>query len=122
MTEPLGDFDAFAALLRRGRDIPEMVSNLADRLERAIPSQVETERGGLRRRVRSVVVAFDPERFRLEMHGHRAVPWVDHVVRGVCVRSEGVGFDSWLDRLAAALAKEARRSTDIRLALEDALR
>lgn len=120
--DPGGEFDAYAALLRRGRDIPDMVDNLAARLERALPSQVEVERRGLRRRVRRVVVGFDPTRFRLEMHGHRAVPWVDHVVRGVCVRSEDVAFDAWLDRLAGALAEEAQRNTDVRLALEDALR
>src|SRR3954471_21019075 len=120
--DPAGEFDAFAALLRRGRDIPEMVNNLAERLERALPGQVETERRGLRRHVRSVVVSFDPVRFRMEMHGHRALPWVDHVVRGVCVRSEEIGFDGWLDRLATALAAEAMRSTEVRLALQDALR
>lgn len=47
--------------------------------------------------------------------------WLDHIVRGVCVRSDEVPFDDWLDRLAEALAKEARQSTEVRLALEDAL-
>jgi hypothetical protein len=49
----------------------------------------------------------------------RALP--NHVVRGVCVRSEDVSIDDWFDRLAAALEAEATRSTQIRLALEEAL-
>ena len=64
----------------------------------------------------------DPTWFRIQLHGHRAIPWIDHVVRGVCVRSEDVALDDWLDRLAAALETEATRSTQLRLALEEALR
>lgn len=116
------EFQAFAALLRRGRDVPEMVAQLAERLERALPDHVDTDRGGLRRRVRSVAVRFNPARFRVELHGHHAVAWIDHVVRGVCVRSDEIPFDDWLDRLAEALAREAERSTELRLALDDALR
>lgn len=116
------EFDAFAALLRRGRDIPDMVGRLAERLGRALPDQVEVDRGGLRRRVRSVVVRFNPTQFRVELHGHRAVAWIDHIVRGVCVRSDEVPLDDWLDGLAEALAREAQQSTETRLALEDALR
>ncbi len=115
------EFDAFAALLRRGRDVPDMVGHLAERLERALPDQVEVERAGLRRHVRSLAVRFNPMQFRVELHGHRVTAWLDHIVRGVCVRSDEVPFDDWLDRLAEALAKEARQSTEVRLALEDAL-
>jgi hypothetical protein len=32
-----------------------------------------------------------------------------------------VTFDDWFDRLVVALEQEANRSTDLRLALEDAL-
>lgn len=117
-----GEFDAFAVLLRRGRDIPEMVTGLAERLERVLPDHVETTRRGLHRRVRSVVIRFGPQQLRVELHGHRPQAWVDHIVRGICVRSDEVGFDDWLDRVARALADEATRSTEIRLALEDALR
>lgn len=121
MTDDL-ELGAFAALLRRGRDVPDMVGRLAERLEKALPEQVDAKRAGLRRRVRSVVVRFNAAQFRVELRGHHATAWVDHVVRGVCVRSDEVPFDDWLDRLAAALAEEAERSTELRLALESALR
>lgn len=116
------EFDVSAALLRRGRDIGEMVAGLAARLERALPDHVEVERRGLRRHVRSLVVRFDPARFRVEVAGHHARAWIDHVVRDVCVRSDELPFDSWLERLAEVLADEARRSTETRLALEDRFR
>jgi hypothetical protein len=116
------EFAAFAALLRRGRDIPGMIEELGERLARAIPDQVTIERHGLRRHVEQFVVAFEPERFRVQLHGHRVAAWVDHVVRDVCVRSEEISVDAWLERLTAALDIEATRSTEIRLALEEALR
>ncbi len=115
------DFEAFAALLRRGRDVPEMVGNLAERLEQALPDQVDIKRSGLRRRVDELVVNFRQRHFRVEVHGHGAVGWVDHVVRGINVRSDEVDFDEWLRELALALAEEATESTQVRLALQAAL-
>jgi hypothetical protein len=116
------EFSAFAALLRRGQGIPDLVADLAERLERAIPDQVVIERAGLRRRVHGFTVRFDPQQLRVELRGHRAVPLVDHVVRGVCVRSEEVDFDGWLALLSRSLESEATRSTTVRLALEEALK
>ena len=115
------EFDISAALLRHGRDIPHIVASLADRLEQALPDHVDVERAAFRRHVRQVTVRLDPTWFRIELHGHRAVAWVDHVVRGVQIRSDDVDVDTWLDQLAAALSKEAARSTAVRLALENAL-
>jgi hypothetical protein len=117
-----GELEVSAALLGRGRDIPDMVGNLADRLERAIPDHLVVERRPFRRHVKSLTVKLDPQWFRIDLHGHRALAWVDHVVRGVCVRSDDVTFDAWLDGLARALEAEALRSAEVRLALEDALR
>ena len=122
MTGDGTEFEISAALLRRGGDIPEMVARLADRLERALPDHVEVRRGMLGRGVKELVVRLDPNWFRVDVHGHRATAWVDHVVRGVCVRSEDVVVDDWLERLAGALAAEATRSTETRIALEEALR
>ena len=97
-----------------------MVSSLAERLERALPDHVDITRKRFGRGL-TIVVTLDPQVLRLELQGKKAAPWIDHVVRGVCVRSEELDFDSWLDRLAAALDQEARKNTSLRLALEDAL-
>jgi hypothetical protein len=118
------DFEAFAVLVNRSRDVPDLVGQLSDRLERALPDQVEVTRAGLLggRRVKALSVTFHHERLRLELKGNRPHASVDHVVRDVCVKSDTVDFDSWLQRLRDGLAAEAETSTTIRLALEDALR
>jgi hypothetical protein len=118
------DFEAFAVLVQRSRDIPDLVGQLADRLERALPAQVDVDRAGLLggRKVKALTVSFHETRLRLEMKGHRPHATRDHVVRDVCVRSDALTFDEWLDQLRAALAAEASTSTAIRLALEDELR
>jgi len=97
-----------------------MVNDLAIRLERALPDHVAVSRSRLRGRC-AMVVDLEPERFRLELRGHRVEVWVDHVVRDVTIRSEVSDFDSWIERLAAALEREATKNTALRLALEAAL-
>jgi hypothetical protein len=118
------DFEAFAVLVNRSRDIPDLVGQLGERLERALPDQVEVTRAGVfgGRRVKRLSVTFHHERLSLELKGSRPHPTVDHVVHGVCLKSEPVDFDTWLTRLREGLAAEAESSTTIRLALEDALR
>ena len=97
-----------------------MVTALAERLQRAIPDCVELASRRLRRTT-TFVVKLEPQQFRIVVRGQTADAWVDHVVRDVCVRSEKVDIDTWLDGLAAALEREAKRSTITRLALEEAL-
>jgi hypothetical protein len=123
MGEDRDDFDVSAALLRRGNDNATLVSGLADRLARAVPDRVTVRRGGLLRgrAVRSVTVEMADARFRIELEGRRPSAWMDAVVRGVCIRSVELSVDDWVDRLAAALSDEARRSVELRLALQEAL-
>lgn len=99
-----------------------MLRRLADRLEEALPDHVEVERGGLRRAVRSMTVRLEPEQLRIDIKGSRLAPILEHVVRGVCVRTQEITIDEWLEKLGRGLAKEAMRSTEIRVALEEALR
>ena len=113
-------FEVSAALLRRGNDIASMVSQLSERLQRALPDHVEVSRSRLRRRA-TLAVDLGVERYRLELEGQRAHAWVDHIVREVCVRSDELDVDAWLERLASALEREAQASTTLRLALEEAL-
>jgi hypothetical protein len=123
MGDDPADFDVSAALLRRGHDTTTLVSELAERLARALPDRVTVRRTGLLkgRTVRSVIVDLGAACFRVEVEGHRAAAWVDDIVRGVRIKSVELGVDEWLDRLAVALSAEANRSVEVRLALRDAL-
>ncbi|MBA2607719.1 MAG: hypothetical protein H0U92_02135 [Actinobacteria bacterium] len=107
-------------LLRRGHDIHAMVKAMADRLERALPDQVNFTASRLRRRT-ALEIQLVPEQFRIEVLGQRAGAQIDHIVRGICVRSEDVDIDTWLERLGTSLEREAAKSTTIRLALDEAL-
>jgi hypothetical protein len=118
------DYLVSAALLRRGQDAPTLVADLAARLERALPDHVTVRRTGWGRRkqVRSLTIDLAPDRFRIEVENSGPVPWIDQIVRGICLRSDEVTMDNWLDRLAQTLNKEAKKSLDNRLAIQDALR
>ena len=76
------EFAALASLLRRGGAIPDLVADLAELLEHAMPDQVAVDRRGIRRRVHGFVVRFNAQVVRVELHGHVVVAPVDHVVRG----------------------------------------
>jgi hypothetical protein len=116
------DFEVSAALLRRANDAGQLVEQLAARLHRALPNNVQIERKSWRdRRPKSLSIELPPLRFRFELDDRRVGAWVDHIVREVCIRSEELTVDDWLDRLATALSAEARRSVNVRLALEEAL-
>lgn len=118
------EFDAYAALLRRGRDVPTMLEDLAGRLQRALPDRIELKRSGVLRgrKLAGLTVGLGEDRLRIEIDHRRVVAWIDHIVRGVCIRSEETTVDAWLSRLGADLSREARRSTETRLAIEEALR
>lgn len=85
-----------------------------------MPDRVDFERSRLRSKT-TLAVRCGNETFRIRMHGRHTEVSVDHIVRDVCLRSEHVGFDDWFDRLVVALEREAERSTELRLAIEDAL-
>lgn len=112
-----------AALLGRGQDSSSLVADLAARFERALPTHVKVEWSGWgkRRKVKSLTITMDQERFRMQVHNGSLSAWIDQVVRGVCLRSDEVDMDGWLDRLAATLSREAKKSVETRLAIEDAL-
>ncbi len=93
-------------------------------MERSLPAQVEIERAGWgkRRRIKGLTIHFETNRFRIEVdeRGPRAL--IDQIVRGVCLKSERVSMDRWLEQLATMLNQEATKSVEIRLAIEEALR
>lgn len=116
------EVEGWAALLRRAGEVSQIVERLADRLEAALPGRVSVERSGRLhgRRLRSLAVELGDDRLRMEVDGLRCRALLDHIVRGVCLRSDELTADEWIDRLAALLAEEAERSTQVRLALEAA--
>jgi hypothetical protein len=115
-----GGFEVSLELLRRGHSVKAMVELLGRRLERALPSHVDYRSSRFGRKA-SLVVKLIPQQFRLEVSGHRASAWVDHIVRDVRVRSDEMHMDEWIAALARSLEREAERSTSVRIALEDAL-
>lgn len=118
------DLVVSAALLGRGQDSVHLIADLARRLERALPKHVTVDWNGWgkRRKVESLSVQLDQERFRIEVDRRGLSAWIDHVVRGISLRSDQLDMDDWLERLAASLSREAKRSIENRLAIEDALR
>jgi hypothetical protein len=118
------DYLVSAALLGRGQDTVTLVADLAARFERSLPNYAKVERSGWGRHkgVKTLTITLESERFRIEVDRRGPHPWIDHIVRGICLKSDQVVMDEWLDRLAATLNNEATKSVDTRLAIEDALR
>ena len=102
------DYLVSAALLSRGQESRALVDDLAARMERSLPAQVEIERAGWgkRRRVKGLTIHFETNRFRIEVdeRGPRAL--IDQIVRGVCPKSERVSMDRWLEQLATMLNRD----------------
>ena len=113
-----------AALLGRGQDSADLVAGLADRLERALPRRVTVDRHGWGkgRKVKSLTVELDQETFRLQVDRREVSCWIDQIVREIRLRSEQIDMEGWLERLAVGLSREAKKSVENRLAIEDALR
>ena len=118
------DFFVSAALLGRSPDATALVADLAARFERSLPGHVQVDRKGWgkAKKIMSLTVNLEPDRFRVQIDQRGPEPWIDQIVRGVCVKSEQVNMDRWLERLATSLNREALKSTETRLAIEDALR
>ena len=117
------DYLVSAALLGRGQDNNTLVADLASRFERSLPAHVNVERTGWgkNKEIKTLQIDLEPDRFRIEIDSHGPHPWIDHVVRGIRLKSEQVDMDQWLDRLATTLSQAANTSVQTRLAIEDAL-
>lgn len=118
------DYLVSAALLAKGQDSNDLVADLATRFERSMPTYVEVKRTGWgkRKKVKALTITMEPERFRIEADRHGPRAWIDQIVRGICLKSEEMQVDRWLDKLATTLSREATKSVEARLAIEEALR
>jgi hypothetical protein len=116
------DVDLLAASLRAdSEDLGQFAEVLAVKLEGAIPAQtrIERRRSGLRgpKRVRRIEVVLPSERLELESTGGSLHASWARVSGGIVLKHETVGVQEWVEMLSRALAAEAQRSQDARLAL-----
>ncbi|MGH9065527.1 MAG: hypothetical protein ACRD0L_16460 [Acidimicrobiales bacterium] len=123
--EPL-DLDLLTASLRAdASDNDTFFEVLGAKLSSALGERVSLEReGGFRRkdhRVRAVVVDLGDNVMTATREKGRIACQARRSVRGIVLRTEELGFDEWLGRLAQALGEEAKRSATTRAALQSLL-
>lgn len=113
-----------AALVARGQVNNDLVTDLASRFQRCLPAHAQVKRRGWgsRAKVKTLTVDLGSERFRIEADPKGPRAWIDQIVRGIRLNSEPIDIEPWLERLAAALSREATRSVEARLAIEEFLR
>jgi len=111
-----------AALRADTADLSTLLDVIALKLSDALPGHTRVERTAWpRRRVRSVTVDMENQRFRLHRaHGIQAE--IAHVVHGVTLSTQRVHVDEWLRALASELASFAAAQARGREALDRLLR
>ncbi len=118
------DVDLVAASLRSGSgDTGAFVERLAHKLEDTLPSGVKVQRGrhGLLGPKRVKAIAVDAADLRFELvqdDAGRIETRRARMSRGIVLKTEVLGTDSWLDALVQALADEAGQNERTRQALE----
>ncbi len=120
---PSPDLDLVAAALRADlSDIAAFVEGLATRLELALPGlvQVKRVRSGLRgpRLVSEIAVDAGDERLTLRRDGGRIQTSRARLSGGIVIRTEALDIETWLTALAVAVAAQAQRSEQTRVALQ----
>ncbi|MGH7609109.1 MAG: hypothetical protein ACREOD_04080 [Candidatus Dormibacteria bacterium] len=123
LSEPPPDFDRLAAALQAdSRDLSTFIEVVATKFAEALPGRTRVERqGGLlarSKRVHRVSLDLGEFRFELEQARGEVVARCTKVVRGIALKTEALGLDQWLGRLAQALADQASSSSQDRVALE----
>jgi hypothetical protein len=119
-----GDIELVAASLRAdATDLRVYVEALAQKLEQSFPGACTVRRSGLRGKgpVRAISVSLGDTRYELEHRDGSVVTRRFSVVRGITLKSEELGIDSWIDSIASQVVEEAERSERGRLALENLL-
>jgi hypothetical protein len=117
------DIDLLAAALRaETSELGTFVEVLAVKLEEAVPGfvVVQRRRDGLfgPKLVRRIALDADDERLELIRDGERIETSASRLSGGIVLKRETCGTDVWLQRLGAALARQAARSRSTRQVLE----
>lgn len=115
-------FDLVAASIRAdAADMRTFLEALAVKLEGALPNSVEVKRrGGLfhsSKEVETLAVSLGDQRFELSKAGSGMEASVRRQVRGITLKTEEVGLDQWIDRLAKELHLHAESSAEARQAM-----
>src|SRR6266571_6470469 len=116
------DVELVAASLRASsNDLKTFVEVLADKLEGALPGQVQVERRATRflgreKRVDRIQCQIGEQRYVLSARNGIEVRRAK-AVRGVVLKTEELSLDEWLGALARDLADEARTNEHAQLAL-----
>lgn len=120
------DLDLLTASLRADTsDTDVFFEALGTKLTSVLGERVTLERGGgfLKRdsRVRTISVDLGDTVLTATKEKGRVTCQARRAVRGIVLKTEELDFDTWLRRLAQALADEAKRSEATRVALQSLL-
>ncbi|MGH7721823.1 MAG: hypothetical protein ACRENL_03165 [Candidatus Dormibacteria bacterium] len=116
------DLDSLAASLRAdASDIGVFFQVLGGKLADSMPGAVELDReGGLFKKdhpIRKIVVRAGDDVFEAQLRDGAISCRHAHAVRGITLRSEETGLDSWLRALLGVLAGQAQNSAQASAAL-----
>lgn len=121
--EPL-QVDLLAASLRADMsDLKAFLEALAVKLEGAMPEQtVVTRQNKLFSRVhpvREILITLDDYQYRISHEqGKPLLAQRAKVVRGIVLKTDQLPMEQWIGELAEALARQAEKSAQARVALE----
>jgi hypothetical protein len=116
-------FDLLSSSLRADSgDVGIFLQVLGKKLADALPDQVRVEFEQKRFRksgekIRQITVTLDELEFEIQAGGSRILATINHVVRGVRLKSEQVGVDDWIEALSKRLADAAEKSSRAREAV-----
>lgn len=116
-------FDLLAASLRKdSHDLLMFAEVLAKKLEAALPQNVTVKRQGTlfskQKSVRELTVTFDNFEYRMEVSRGRIMSYRQKRVRGIAIKTEEMGLESWINEIANELLKLAGSREDAREAVE----
>lgn len=117
-------FEIVASSLRADlSDTKAFLGALAEKLSGALPTLCQVERRGSlfskEKQVSRLTLELGEHRYSIEHGGHGGLRAARaKVVRGISLKTEELGVETWIDELAKDLAAHAARNTQARAALE----
>lgn len=105
------------------RDHQTFIRLLGETLQAAVPNDTEIlTRGFLKKTVSGVAIAFEDNRYTLELSERGSVTATrSHIVRGIALKNEPLPVEQCLAEIAAHLEARAQESASARAALANLL-